>query len=531
MGRLGPYRVTSLLGLGGMGQVFRAEDTRLKRTVALKVMNQKFAATPNSQRRFVDEARSMAAVHHDNVATIFEVGQHKKTPFMAMELLHGGSLEQLLADGRKFSHEEIIEIAKQTSLGLNAAHELGITHRDIKPANLWMQSPQERIKILDFGLALAGTGIDELSATGSVVGSLGYLAPEQASNEPVDERTDLYALGVVMYEMCCGKLPLLNGNVSSQLVTILTQDPVPLLERNAAVPVPLADLISRLLMKEPGKRVPTATVLYKRLVDVADEIEHGQQKQLEINIAPAETLNERGKNARSKPNVIRTLAVDPELEDDEFMLDDDESVSTPLKWLPIVAGVLVVLSIAAYFALKPRRVAQQTTEINRGSQSDSPSESSQRPTERQQTNPRQPAISDGLPITAKTLQPLQLTALDNETPKIVAAGNFVSFRVRLSNQADSAETDPKTIHRGAPKVAQVAVYLEKDGERLDDSPAFPNLFPAKRLPTPGKEISVSFNFPTTHLEPGDYRVIFELQTHQGGLVTQAQSELRLTKSS
>ena len=197
LGRLGPYRVTEVLGLGGMGQVFGAEDTRLRRTVPIKVMNRKFASTTNSRKRFIEEARSMAAVHHDNVATIFEVGQHQKTPYMAMELLHGQTLEQLLAAGRRFDFFEIIEIARQTARGLDAAHQRGIVHRDIKPANLWMQMPQERIKILDFGLALAGTGVDHLASVGNVVGTLGYLSPEQADRIVACHRETMIEVGYV----------------------------------------------------------------------------------------------------------------------------------------------------------------------------------------------------------------------------------------------------------------------------------------------------------------------------------------------
>ncbi len=139
IGRLGPYRVTGLLGKGGMGQVFVAEDARLKRRVALKVMNQKFAATPNSKKRFVEEARAMAAVHHDNVATIFEVGLRSGMPFIAMEMLKGKTLEGWNAEGRPFTTEQILQLGRDVAAGLSAAHSCGIVHRDIKPANIWIE--------------------------------------------------------------------------------------------------------------------------------------------------------------------------------------------------------------------------------------------------------------------------------------------------------------------------------------------------------------------------------------------------------
>ncbi len=205
IGRLGPYRILELLSQGGMGEVFHAQDSRLKRDVAVKMMRKKFAATLNSRQRFVEEARSMAAVHHDNVATIFEVGIHRSMPFIAMELLRGQPLDKSMQGNRRFAHGDVLRIAKEVALGLAAAHQVGIIHRDIKPANIWIQEPSGRAKILDFGLAVAGAGFDRFSRRSSVVGSPGYLSPEQARNEPVDDRTDLYGLGVVLYQMCAGR--------------------------------------------------------------------------------------------------------------------------------------------------------------------------------------------------------------------------------------------------------------------------------------------------------------------------------------
>ena len=146
LGMLGPYRVIDELGRGGMGFVFRAEDTRLRRSVALKVMNEKIAATKHSRTRFISEARAMAAVDHDNVATIFEVGEKNGTPFMAMEMLQGETLEAYKTKKQRPGFEEVIEIATQIARGLSAAHAKGIVHRDIKPANIWIESGSGRVK-------------------------------------------------------------------------------------------------------------------------------------------------------------------------------------------------------------------------------------------------------------------------------------------------------------------------------------------------------------------------------------------------
>ena len=271
LGTLGSYRIISELGKGGMGAVFRAEDIRLKRTVALKVMNKKIAATPNSRKRFIEEARAMAAVHHDNVVVIFEVGEKNNTPFMAMELLKGKTVEALNTAKTKLEYEQVIDFAEQISKGLAAAHERGIVHRDIKPANIWIEEDTQRVKILDFGLALAQTPVDRLAGAGSVIGTPGYLSPEQARTDPLDDRSDLYSLGVVLYELCTGRLPLSSSNVSGQLVAILAHKPKPIRDLNPEIPEPLAEQIEQLLAKEARDRPRSAKVLAEKWSDVREE--------------------------------------------------------------------------------------------------------------------------------------------------------------------------------------------------------------------------------------------------------------------
>ncbi len=273
LGVLGAYRVISELGRGGMGFVFRAEDTRLKRAVALKVMNEKIAATPYSRRRFIEEARSMAAVKHDNVVTIYEVNEISGTPFMAMEMLKGGTLEAVTKQHQKLEYKKVIDYATQMARGLNAAHSQGIVHRDIKPANIWIEAESDRVKILDFGLALAQVPVDRLAGRGTVVGTPQYLSPEQARSEPLDNRTDLYSLGVVLYEMCTGKLPFRARNVPEQLILTLIHEATPVHEVNKEIPEPLSRLISRLMEKEPRMRPRSALELEKLLGEVAVECE------------------------------------------------------------------------------------------------------------------------------------------------------------------------------------------------------------------------------------------------------------------
>ena len=268
LGSLAHYQVISELGRGGMGYVFRAQDIKLKRPVALKVMNQKISAIPGSRKRFISEARAMAAVHHDNVATIFEVGESGGTPFMAMEMLRGETLEELNKRKEQLDFEVIIKYATEIARGLAAAHARGIVHRDIKPANIWIEEGTDRIKILDFGLALASTPVDQLAGRGAVVGTPGYLSPEQARSDPLDDRSDLYSLGVVLYELCTGRIPLQSKSVHAQLISILTHRPIPISELNPDIPKPLCDAVHRLLRKEPRSRYQSAKVLEAELVEV-----------------------------------------------------------------------------------------------------------------------------------------------------------------------------------------------------------------------------------------------------------------------
>lgn len=299
LGMLGDYRILGELGKGGMGYVFRAEHTVLERAVALKVMNKKIASTPNSRDRFLQEARAMAAVHHDNVVVIFEVGMNEGTPFMAMEMLRGETLEAVNARKEARDYETVIRYASQIAKGLAAAHAKGIVHRDIKPANIWIEEGNQRIKILDFGLALASSPLDEFAGVGSVCGTPGYLTPEQARSDPLDDRSDLYSLGAVLFEMCTGRLPIQRPAIAEQLVALLSHPPKPLRELNPDIPQPLADLIHRLLAKEPVDRPVSATALVKELEKVAIECDAKSETALSLN-----KLQESLKEVVSKQDTI-----------------------------------------------------------------------------------------------------------------------------------------------------------------------------------------------------------------------------------
>ena len=275
LGRLGPYRVLGRLGSGGMGVVFRAEDPQLRRHVALKVMLPHFAAKATAKARFLREARAQAAIEHDHVAAIFQVGEDRGVPFIAMPLLKGQSLADALRTNPRLPMAESLRIAREMADGLAAAHELGLVHRDIKPANVWLEGDRRRVKILDFGLARAvdderdGQTTGPLTQTGAVIGTPAYMSPEQARGEPLDTRSDLFSLGIVIYQMLGGQAPFRAASATGVLIAIASETPTRLTDLNPAVPAGVAELVEQLLAKDrtrrPQKAVDVISILDREI--------------------------------------------------------------------------------------------------------------------------------------------------------------------------------------------------------------------------------------------------------------------------
>jgi len=270
IGRVGGYRILKKLGAGGMGVVYLAEDVGLRRQVALKVMLPALARRESARRRFLTEARAVAAVEHENIVAIHQVGEDRGIPFLAMPLLKGMSLEEHLGNGRTLPVAEVLGLGRQIALGLAAAHERGLVHRDVKPANIWIE-PDGRVKLLDFGLARA-QGPDResgeakpLTEPGTLIGTPAYMAPEQARGLPVDGRADLFSLGCVLYRMCTGKAPFAGQDVLVVLLAIAGDEPPPVATVNPAVPAALSELIRRLLAKDPAQRPASAREVAQRL--------------------------------------------------------------------------------------------------------------------------------------------------------------------------------------------------------------------------------------------------------------------------
>ncbi|GEM_PF-3686839 len=299
IGRLGGYRVLRVLGAGGMGVVFAAEDPQLRRAVALKVLKPTLAAKPDSRRRFLREAQAAAALDHPNIITIHQVGEDRGVPFLAMQLLYGETLEQRLQRGPAPPLSEAVHIGRQIADGLAAAHAAGLIHRDIKPGNIWLESvvsspwsvvkdtetavgtatdygPRStvyRVKILDFGLARPEQDDQHLTQSDTLVGTPAYMAPEQARGEQVDRRCDLFSLGCVLYHLCTGRKPFSGTNTTAVLLSLTLDQPRPPREINPHIPPTLDDLILRLLSKQPAERV-TAQAAADTLRAVEQEFFH-----------------------------------------------------------------------------------------------------------------------------------------------------------------------------------------------------------------------------------------------------------------
>lgn len=278
--RLGPYEIVGLLGVGGMGEVYRSWDPRLRREIAIKILPPDVSTDPERLRRFEQEAHATGALNHPNILAIYDIGTQDGTPYVVTELLEGKTLRRRLAEGNLLLHKAI-DYAVQIADGLNAAHERGIIHRDLKPENLFVTSA-ERLKILDFGLAkiMSGAGSHGGSAaqteSGMIVGTIGYMCPEQLRAGQIDERSDIFSLGAVLYEMVTGKHAFDAGSAADTISAILNKDPLPLMDSQKRIPVEAQRVIWRCLEKRPENRFQSAQDLIFALKEVEERIQQAQ---------------------------------------------------------------------------------------------------------------------------------------------------------------------------------------------------------------------------------------------------------------
>jgi serine/threonine protein kinase len=261
IGRLGTYRVLRLLGRGGMAYVFLAEDNTLRRRVALKVMDPSLSTDADAAPRFLREARIMAAIKHDHLVTVYQVGQEGKVVYLAMELLEGEPLEAWMSRCPRPDVGEIVRLGREMASGLDVIHRNGLIHRDIKPGNIWLEAPGMRVKILDFGLARHIDDDAHLTQTGMVMGTPAFMAPEQARAEQVDARSDLFSFGCILYCLCTGTKPFQGPNTLAILTALAVDHPRHVRECNPAIPAELGDLVMALLAKKPDQRPASAAVV------------------------------------------------------------------------------------------------------------------------------------------------------------------------------------------------------------------------------------------------------------------------------
>jgi predicted ATPase len=291
--KLGSYEIVAALGAGGMGEVYRARDTRLDRAVAIKILPATSSTDHDRLSRFEQEARSASALNHPNIVTIYELGQEDSIHYIAMELVEGKTLRELLGAGL-LPIRRAIEIAAQVAEGLAKAHEAGIAHRDLKPENL-MLSDDGFVKILDFGLAKltfpSGDPSEMLTLAGPqtkpglVLGTVDYMSPEQASGGPLDFRSDQFSFGLVLHEMLTGKRAFERGTAAETLVAIMREQAKPIAAQNPDAPAPLCWLIERCLAKEPDKRYVSTRELARELAAIRDRLSEKPPKQVETRAA------------------------------------------------------------------------------------------------------------------------------------------------------------------------------------------------------------------------------------------------------
>ncbi len=354
------YKVISAIGKGGMGEVFLAEDTKLKRQVALKILPPEFAEDKDRMSRFVREAQSASALNHPNIITIYEIGESDGTHFIATEFIEGETLSKHLK-GENISLKSVLDIATQIASALQTAHSAGIVHRDIKPDNVMIRA-DGLAKILDFGIAklsVASASADASSedataikpqstSPGMIIGTANYMSPEQAKGKVVDARTDIFSFGIVFYEMLTGKRAFEGETALESISSILKDEPQPVSQILPEVPGEIERIVNKTLRKDREERYQTAKDLVIDLKNAKHELEF--QDKLERSIVPNQDEN--------KTQILKATTLD-----EIHQTTTNQTVASNTKTKYLVAGLLtLLLTIGGFFGYK--YLSPTTAQIN-----------------------------------------------------------------------------------------------------------------------------------------------------------------------
>ncbi|HET6647359.1 MAG TPA: protein kinase, partial [Pyrinomonadaceae bacterium] len=371
--RLGRYEIRTLLGVGGMGEVYLAYDTQLLRSVALKLLPSEFTRNEERLRRFKQEALAASALNHPNILTIHEIGSEGDTDFIVTEFIDGISLREFMAK-QPLSIGQVLDICSQIASALSAAHTAGIVHRDIKPENVMIRR-DGYVKVLDFGLAkltLPGLHSDSEAATvqvvltdpGKVMGTAKYMSPEQARGFEVSEQTDIWSLGVILYELAAGRVPFEGQSGSDVLASILTAEPVPLQRHSPDVPNELQRIVRKALRKDPDERYQLAKELALDLKNLRRELELNNE--IEISRQPASPSQKisgmglspgssRSTSYTAESNVRKTNSTA------EYLVAE---IKSHPKALVFVLGVIALVALAVVLSVAYLLTAKQAPSSN-----------------------------------------------------------------------------------------------------------------------------------------------------------------------
>ena len=365
----GNYRIVRLIGEGGFGEVYLAENPLLERRAAVKVLHTALAQDPELVRRFLNEARAASAIRHPNIIEVFDAGLTPDgAPYILMEFLEGVSLQKRLADQGRLGVAVVLDLVRQAGSALGAAHASGIVHRDLKPENLFLvPSPEaaggERVKILDFGIAKikrsGSTGGTMRTQTGRIMGSPAYMSPEQCKDSAdVDLRSDIYSFGVIVYEALAGRTPFVASTGTEMLVMHLTETPPPLRQWAADVPAEIEAAVMRALSKQRSDRFESVASFVDALVGVATRTgfasagppaEGATQAQLEAGL-------ERTIAAAAITTFSRASGQVDSSSSDEALL----AASRPRRWPLVVFGGLAAAGLAVFLAARPGPASQKS---------------------------------------------------------------------------------------------------------------------------------------------------------------------------